>query len=133
MSIENGIYRARIQEQSFGRRAWTGHEIVDVPLPVHNEAASFGSRSKGRFAHAEAILSRENQMQCFAIRAHPFCREAAGLTGTGIPLIGVEDGRPWAPGLRRIVDGKAAAEARVAAGQSLTPEVPLEAGVVRDA
>src|SRR5206468_3751212 len=92
-----------------------------------------GLDSQAGLPHRETVVARENEVKFRAVRADPFGREAAGLTGADIPLVSVENSGPRAPRLGCIVDAEPTGEPRIAARQGLAPKRSLESGVVPDA
>src|SRR5688572_22298901 len=76
------------------------------------------------------IVTGEDEVHGRAVGAHPFCGHTARFTRADIPKVRVECGSPWTPWLGRVVDGKAAAKARVFAGDNLAPEVTFKSGDV---
>ena len=83
-------------------------------------------------AHRETVIAGEDQVQRLAIGAHPLGGKAAGFPGPDVPGFGEVRRGPGPPRLRGVIDAEPAAKSRVAAGQDLAPEVPLQARIVAD-
>src|SRR5688572_2772674 len=71
-------------------------------------------------------------MESFSVRTHPLGREAVRLSGPDVPRVGGVNSRPRTPGFRRVVNSETAGKAGILVRSDLTPEIPLERGIVAD-
>jgi len=87
-----------------------------------------------RAPHGKMIVAGKHYVLLYgtAVFAEPLGGNARSPTLSDVPGLGKKQGRPRSPGFGRVIDAKAAFEARSATRNNLAPEMSFERGVVTD-